>query len=305
MCERHFDRAQAVRLEQAVHLVVRRRRQHHRVALRAERAQHEVEALLRARGDEDVVGARRRIVAARAFADLLAQFAHASRRVRVAEHLGAARVQHAIHRRAQRIDREARAVRRQLREVCDQRAPRRQRRRARHLLLLQQGRLGERAERTVRRSGVLRREHRRAATYLAGDEARVRQLAIGVRDHRARHPRGLRDLADRRQPVARAQLPAADRRSVERGDLVGERRVGAAVEGRGGEPEHQGRRDVADKVALSIRTICLRPFAARGRAGACLGQTAIPRAAAGTRPRAATPPARRCGWGCRRRVGGS
>ena len=71
--ERHFDRAQAVRLEQAVHLVVRRRRQHDRVALRAERAQHEVEALLRARGDQDVVGTRRRIVAARAFADLLAQ----------------------------------------------------------------------------------------------------------------------------------------------------------------------------------------------------------------------------------------
>ena len=45
LVERHLDHLQAVRAQQPVHLVVRRRRQHHRVTRCAERAQREVERL--------------------------------------------------------------------------------------------------------------------------------------------------------------------------------------------------------------------------------------------------------------------
>ena len=71
-----------------------------------------------------------------------------------------------------------------------------------------------------------------------GAPSAVAQAPVGVLDGRARHAGGLRDLADRRQPVAAAQATVLDRAPVVDGDLLGQRLGGLAVEGIGHQAGH-------------------------------------------------------------------
>ena len=223
--EWHLHDLQTVGAQQAVHVMVGRRRHHHRVTRRTNGSQHQVESLLRAGRHQQTVGRQLRIALARALDQQFAKLLQAKRRVAIAEQFSPARLEHRIHRGAPLIDREARIVRRQFGEVGDQLLRIGQRWRTAHRPRPAQCGLGVGTERTALRVGnrAADCEHNRAATDGAFDQTKVCQPPVGFLDRGAGHLARGGDFADRWQTLADQHPPILDRARVEAGDLLRQR----------------------------------------------------------------------------------